>query len=205
MNKESTISTIREWLGHGSINVFGLPFSGKDTQAKKLGELFNAPTISGGRILREQQHNPKLQQILATGDLVPSELFEEIVISHLSSVEFANRPLMLSSVGRWFGEEHVIMRATETAGHPLRAVVLLEMPESAVWERFDASQALDDRGNRSDDHREILQNRIDEFNEKTRPVIDFYRDNNLLITVDGTKSRDDVASDILTELAKKAK
>lgn len=202
MNEQ--IETISKWLGTGSINIFGRPFAGKDTQGEKLADIFRAPLIGGGEILRSQHDNARLQQILSTGDLIPSDLYEEIVVPYLANPEFANKPLLLSSVGRSSGEETIIVRAAETADHPLRAVVLLDMPEDVIWRRFNAAQALDDRGDRSDDSRDVLQNRIEEFNQKTMPVIEFYRDRGLLITVDGTKSREEVTEEILDALTQKA-
>jgi len=50
MNDE--IKKIASWLGHGSINVIGCPFSGKDTQGEILVKLFNGVLIGGGDILR---------------------------------------------------------------------------------------------------------------------------------------------------------
>ncbi len=199
-----SISSLRTWLGSGSINIFGLPFSGKDTQGSLLADLFNAPMISSGQILREQKDNQQLQEILATGALVPTELFEEIVIHNLSNSRYEGRPLILSSVGRWFGEEQSVMRATTAANHPIRAVIVLDMPDETVWQRFEASQKLHDRGARADDSRDVLQNRIDEFRQKTMPVIDVYRDNDLLITIDGTASREEVTASILKKLQEKA-
>ena len=49
---EEKIETIKEWLGTGSINIFGLPMSGKDTQGIKLAEALGAKFLSSGLIIR---------------------------------------------------------------------------------------------------------------------------------------------------------
>ena len=49
---EEKIETIKEWLGTGSINIFGLPMSGKDTQGIKLAETLGAKFLSSGLIIR---------------------------------------------------------------------------------------------------------------------------------------------------------
>ena len=52
MEIEEKISKIKEWLGRGSINIFGLPMSGKDTQGVKLAETLGAKFLSSGMIIR---------------------------------------------------------------------------------------------------------------------------------------------------------
>ena len=56
---EEKINTIKNWLQTGSINIFGLPMSGKDTQGIRLAEALNAKFLSSGMIIRaaeEEQH-----------------------------------------------------------------------------------------------------------------------------------------------------
>lgn len=199
------IDTIRDWLGSGTINVFGLPFSGKDTQCDTLAEMLGATVASSGAIFREQQDNVELQQIMATGALIPSDMFFDIMLPFFNKPELTGKPLVLSSVGRMNGEEGPIVRATDESNHPIKAVVLLSIPEDVVWERHRAAQQLDDRGDRPDDANDaILRNRIAKFNAETLPVIDFYRDRGLLIEVDGTKDRETVTHEILTALIARA-
>lgn len=198
------IPTITKWLGTGSINLFGRPFAGKDTQGRILAEMFNGELIAGGDILRGFHDQQKVQEVMAAGGLIPSDFYFEIVLPYLSRPEFSQKPLFLSSVGRLQGEEGTIMRATSGSGHPMKAVVLLHLDEDIVWQRFDAASAEHDRGDRADDSRNVLQNRLDNFRLNTLPVIDFYREHGLLIEVDGTLSRDEVTHEILLGLLNRA-
>lgn len=201
----NNIDTIKTWLGSGSINVFGLPFAGKDTQCDLLATLLGGVTFGSGAIFREQQDNKQLQDIMATGALIPSDMFFDIMLPYFSKPELAGKPLVLSSIGRMKGEEGVIFHATEQGGHPTRAVVYLSMPEEVVWQRYDLSQQADDRGDRRDDGgKEVLANRIHKFMTQTIPVIEFYREKGLLVEVDGTKDREGVTQEILTTLLARA-
>jgi adenylate kinase len=191
---------IKKWLQTGSINLFGLPFAGKDTQGKVLAETLNGVLISGGDILRHDHGNKKVQEIMATGGIIPSELFEEIVIPFLSRPELEGHPLILSEVGRVHGEAEITLKATEQTGHQTKAVLFLTMSEDEVWKRFTISQETHDRGTRADDNRAVLQNRLDRFREKVLPVINYYRDLQLLIEIDGSQSKEQVTSDIVTSL-----
>lgn len=199
---QTQIQHITEWLRTGSINIFGQPFAGKDTQGRQLAELFDAPLIAGGDLLRNSTDH--VRQLLRSGKLLPTKEYLEVVLPHLKQAAFANKPLILSSVGRWHGEETSVIEAANTAGHPLAAVVFLQFPEEKVRERFHIALTEKDRGDRDDDAAELLETRLTEFREKTMPVIDFYRDKGLLIEVNGDAPKDQVTTEILNRLAARA-
>lgn len=195
---------ISTWLGSGSINLFGLPFAGKDTHGRELAELFHAPLLGGGDILRSSIIPPHVKEALDTGLLVPSDEYVAIITPFLSRAEYQDHPLILSSVGRWIGEEVGVIEALNASGHPLKAVIYLSLDYADVWERWYHSQANQDRGKRAEDAEHILEIRFKEFAEKTLPVIDYYRKQGLLIEVNSKHPKEDVLLYILQELAQKA-
>lgn len=201
---ERDIETIDEWLGAGSINIFGRPFAGKDTQANLLAKLFRASVLGGGAILRASVIPDEIKETMHRGELVPSDAYVDIVLPYLSSDELAGKPLILSSLGRMDGEQHGVLMATEAAGHPMKAVVYLDVDEETVIQRWHGLHLLTDRGDRTDDNLESLRIRLNEFREKTLPVIEDYRARDLLIEIDGTRSEKDVTVMILHELAQRA-
>lgn len=198
---ENTITHIKSWLGSGSINIFGRPFVGKNTQADRLVELFDGVLVASGDIFRAQKDNTELQQIMASGQNIPSEMFFDIMLPFFEKADFADQPLILSEVGRKNGEQELVLKATAEAGHPTKAVILLDMPEDVVWQRYEAAQAQGDRGHRPDDsNRDIIATRIERFRIDVLPVIDFYKQNNLLLVVDGTLPREEVTQNIIEAL-----
>lgn len=204
------IETIRAWLQAGAINIFGRPFAGKDTQGTILARELNGILLSGGHILRNAASTPEVRNIIDKGLLLPQKKYLEIVGPYLSSSEFAGKALILSSVGRWHGEEETIMAVTEKSGHPLRAVIVLELSEEEVRERLRAvdeareRDASNKRVVRADDTHAALDIRLEEFREKTLPVLKFYQDKGLLIRVDGTQDREMVTQDIIHALYMRA-
>lgn len=194
------LSTIQKWLGTGAINIFGLPFAGKDTHGHKLAALFDASIMGGGDILRNSVIPPHVRELIDSGRLAPIDDYIRIVTPYLSRDEFADRPLILSSVGRWHGEEPGVMGAAEAAGHPIKAVVYLQVSEATAHERFLASREDEFRGVRTDDAEHIIETRFKEFNSKTLPVIEYYRDQGLLVEVDGNPPKDVVHQNILHKL-----
>lgn len=201
---EEKISIIKSWLGTGSINIFGLPMSGKDTQGLKLAELLNAKFLSSGLIIREMEKEQH-KNYSNTGELIPTDIFYQWVLPYFSRPDLAESPLILSSIGRWFGEEDEVMSAATNAGHEIKAVVLLNISEADVEKRFDAAKILNDRGERSDDKDlQIFRTRLEEFREKTMPVLQHYLSLGLLIEVNGDQSRDAVTTELVEKLYKKA-
>ena len=199
---DTKIQTIKQWLETGSINIFGLPFAGKDTQGKIFAELFDGILISGGDILRKSD-NQELQTIMAQGKIIPSDLWEQVVVPYFKREELKNKPLILSEVGRLMGEQLVIEKATEESGHTQKAVILLELDDSEIWNRFDASRLANDRGDRADDNKAVLQTRLDSYHQKVMPVLNYYDNKGLLIRIDGSKSKEEVTNQIIDNLYQK--
>lgn len=172
-----------------------MPMAGKDTQSKRLGQLLNAAVIGGGDILRNSAIPAKSQQALDVGELIPTDEYLEIILPYFQKPEFAGKPLVLSSVGRWFGEEESVLNAAAQSKHQIRAVIFLDLSQEVAFARLgDASR------DRDDDNEEILGTRFAEFDKKTRPVIDVYREKGLLIEIDGSLSPDDVTKSIFESL-----
>ncbi len=193
-------SSISQWLGSGSINIFGVPYAGKDTQGHLLAEEFGGRLLGGGEILRSSTITPAGKAAMDAGELFPTQEYINTVLPYLSRDEFAGKPLILSSVGRWHGEEAGVLQACKQSGHPVRAVVFLNLKESVVYERWEVAQSAGGRDNRADDEKDKLAVRLAEFRDKTLPVIEYYRDQGLLIEIDASQHVIDVTRDIIDAL-----
>lgn len=196
----SKISDIKNWLKDGSINIFGAPLSGKDTQSKRLAEALGASLIGGGAILRGDNMPDYIKEAMKTGELIATDDYLSIVMPYLSRGEFKGKPMILNSIGRWHSEEDGVIYATNQSGHPIKAVLYLKLDEKESVERLQKSKALNDRGERQDDTQAKLDIRLKEFRDKTLPVVESYRNLGLVIDIDGTKSRDLVYDEIIDKL-----
>lgn len=192
---------IKQWLGSGSINLFGRPFAGKDTQGNILANLFGGHLIGGGEILRGSEMPDHIKRAVRTGELIPSQDYVDIVLPYLTQEHLDKKPLILSSVGRWHGEEMGVTEALNRANHPLRAVIYIALDDNDVMDRWKDHEQHKSRSERHDDSEEILKTRFKEFRDKTIPVLEHYHDLGLLIEIDGTQTKDAVTHDILTSLA----
>lgn len=202
MNEQ--LQVIKSWLGTGSINIFGLPMSGKDTVGVRLAEDLGGKFLSSGIIIRAIEAEEHLN-LTAKGDLWPTDMFRARILPYLGSAELQDFPLILSSVGRWFGEEDDVIAACQNADHEIKAVILLNVSESDVIDRWQAAKASGDRGDRKDDRKlEVFERRLEEFRNKTLPVLQHYQKLGLLLSVDADASRETVYQNVLDALAAKA-
>lgn len=208
------IDHLKSWLGTGSINIFGLPMSGKDTVGQRLAQALGAKFLSSGAIIREMEAITNATET-ASGNLIPSNLFYDWVLPYFNRPELKSFPLVLSSIGRWIGEEEKVLASTESAGHPIKAAIFLDISKDEAIKRWHTVQAQGTREvqssqpqnaeSRPDDYDlSVFEKRIAEFEEKTLPVLDSYHEKGLLITVAATGPRDTVFAAALSALAQKA-
>jgi adenylate kinase len=202
MDSTEKIEKIKKWLGSGTINIFGRPFAGKDFQGRQLIAYFGGNMVSSGEILRSSSAEITTRK----GKLTPTKDFYDIVLPYLSRSDLGDGPLFLSSIGRWHGEEQKVMSALDKSGHPLKAVIYLDISINEVHDRWLAREINNDRSERIDDTEETLNIRFNEFQEKTMPVLDYYRNLGLLLEIDGKGPRNEITNliiDALFELANK--
>ena len=210
LSMENKISAIRSWLGSGAINIFGIQFSGKDTLGVPLAERLGAKFISSGDLVRAAMHNSddsRIQQAALdtqTGILTPTDEFRQLIVPHLKDDRLSGMPLVLGSVGRWIGEEEVVMTALAEGGHPLRAVIVLDIPEEEVWRRWEVVKNTRNGGRQDDQDRSRVAKRLQEFKEKTVPVITKYASLGIVINIDATGTIEDTFNAAIDGLYRRA-
>ncbi|MBQ2639111.1 nucleoside monophosphate kinase [Candidatus Saccharibacteria bacterium] len=201
---EEKFKRIKKWLGTASVNIFGLPMSGKDTVGIRLAEELDGKFLSSGIIIRDYEAK-KNDHMTESGELIPTNKFYDIVLPYFSREDLRGYPLVLSSIGRWSGEEDEVMRKAEETKHEIKAVVYLKLSEEEVRERWRVAKTLGDRGIRGDDaDPKVFETRIEEFHEKTGPVLEHYKKLGLLLEVDASGTREEVFENVIDVLAKKA-
>jgi Adenylate kinase and related kinases len=207
MNNAEKINFIKKWLGTGSINIFGRAFAGKDTVGKQLSELLNAEFLSSGDIVRAARKNndaaiKAAAHVSDTGAWMPIDEFKELIAPYLYSEDIDGRALILSMVGRWIGEEVTVMNALEKGKHTTKAVIVLNVTDDEIWKRWELANEADARniGRADDFDKTAVQARLDEFKDKTLPVIEVYRKMGLVVEIDGQKTREEVFAEVIDRL-----
>ena len=166
--------------------------------------------LFGKGLIRAAAHNENDQRLRQaaidsqTGILTPTDEFRQMIIPHLTDPKLAGKPLILGSVGRWIGEEEPVMAALAQGNHPLRAVIVLHIPEAEVWRRWEIVKHTRNGGRADDQDRSRVKLRLDEFTTKTMPVINKYAQLGYTINIDATGSIDDTYNTVIDQLYRRA-
>jgi adenylate kinase len=177
--------------------LLGPPGAGKGTQAVQLAEKLEIPHLSTGDLFRENIDNGtklglEAKRYLDAGDLVPSELTNELVDDRLSKPD-TNGGFILDGYPRSVQQAKALHDMLERRGTALDAVLELRVPEDVLFER------LRSRG-RADDTDDVIHNRMNVYRDETAPLIEYYTSE--LKTVDAVGSVDDVFARALKALGK---
>ncbi len=177
--------------------MLGPPGAGKGTQAVKLAEKLQIPHLSTGDLFRENIGNcTKLgleaKRYLDAGDLVPSELTNELVDDRLNNPD-TGEGFILDGYPRSVPQAQALHDMLERRGTQLDAVLEFRVPEDELFERLKA------RG-RADDTDDVIRNRMNVYRDETAPLIEYY--NTELKTVDAVGSVDEVFARALRALGK---
>jgi adenylate kinase len=178
--------------------LLGPPGAGKGTQAVKLAEKLEIPHLSTGDLFRENIGNGtelglKAKSYLDAGDLVPSELTNELVDDRLTNPD-TDEGFILDGYPRSVQQAKALHDMLERRGIALDAVLEFRVPEEALFERLKA------RG-RADDTDEVIRNRMNVYRDETAPLIEYYSGGELK-TVDAVGSVDEVFARALQALGK---
>lgn len=167
----------------------GPPGAGKGTQAKTLAHNWNIPHISTGEILRQamRELSPlgiKAQGYVERGELVPDQLVLELVEERLSQPD-TQSGWLLDGFPRNVSQAVFLDELLQKLNQGAVRVVNLEVPDEVLIAR------LKGRG-RGDDTEEVIRRRLEVYREQTAPLIDFYRDRQLLLSVNGNQPPEEV-------------
>ena len=208
--------------------LIGPPGGGKGTQAKKLSSKFNIPQISTGDMLRD--HVKKLsalgikaKKFMDNGELVPDELILQMMKKKLSSDECING-YILDGFPRTLPQAKGLNILLNEIDSNLNKVIVIEVSDNIIIDRMAGrrvhknsgriyhikfnppkNEGFDDITNeplsiRSDDKKETVKNRLNIYHDLTKPLINFYDKNKILLTVNGEDSIENVYSNIIENL-----
>ncbi|WP_156687270.1 adenylate kinase [Mycobacterium sp. Marseille-P9652] len=175
--------------------LLGPPGAGKGTQAQKLSEKLGIPQISTGELFRSNIENGtklglEAKRYLDAGDLVPSDLTNQLVDDRLDDPDAANG-FILDGYPRSLEQAKALHEMLGRRGTDIDAVVEFRVSEDVLLER------LKGRG-RADDTAEIIHNRMKVYRDETAPLLEYYSDE--LKTVDAVGSMDEVFARALQAL-----
>lgn len=197
----------------------GAQGAGKGTQAEKLSESLTLPIIATGDILREvaKTDTPlgrQVGELQAAGQLVSDEILAEVV-SNRTSKDDCNNGYILDGFPRTLPQVRLLEEIAAKQGHQI-IVISLDVPRALLFERLNSRRTCRNCGRiynidskppakegicdmcggelfiRDDDYPEAINKRLALYDEKTRPLLDYYTQTGVLHRVDGSGSPEDV-------------
>ena len=210
------------------IIMLGAPGAGKGTQAKQIAEKYGIPHISTGDIFRSNiKNNTELgnqaKKYMDQGLLVPDELTCDLVMDRISWYDCKNG-FVLDGFPRTIPQAEALTNALTNSGQAMDYAIDVDVPDENIVNRMSGRRACincgatyhlvfnptkkegvcDVCGNdtilREDDKPETVQKRLSVYHDQTQPLIDYYKNMNILKSVDGTKPMDEVFSNIVAIL-----
>jgi adenylate kinase len=183
--------------------LLGPPGAGKGTQAQRLVQKHGIVQLSTGDMLRAavKAGTPvglQAKDIMARGELVPDEIVVAIVSDRIDEPD-AKNGFILDGFPRTVPQAVALDRMLKDKGLGLDAVLELKVDSGILHQRIASRIAeAQARGEtlRSDDDPEVLKRRIEAYREQTAPLVDYYRWQNALKSVDGMAPIEEVAGAI---------
>jgi adenylate kinase len=173
--------------------LFGPPGAGKGTQAIKIAEKYGWVHISTGDILRLEvsQGTPlglKVKAVMEAGILVSDELLIEIMESVFRKNNTAGG-FVLDGFPRTLNQAKELDQMLVKLGTKVSLVLSLDVDEEELVKRL--LKRAQEQG-RNDDTEEVIKNRLVQYHQHTKPLIEYYEEKKLLKNIRGVGSIDDI-------------
>tara|TARA_B100000902_G_C26942828_1_gene731927 strand:+ start:19 stop:591 length:573 start_codon:yes stop_codon:yes gene_type:complete len=183
-----------------NIVLFGPPGAGKGTQANLLIEKYNLVHLSTGDILRgeiaaETKLGLEAKSLMDRGDLVPDGVVIGMISSKLDNNPDANG-FIFDGFPRTAAQATTLDNLLEKKETSISAMLSLKVEDDELIRRLLSRGK--DSGRADDKNESIIANRINEYNNKTAPLKDFYASQNKLSEIEGLGSVEDIAQKLNT-------
>lgn len=209
--------------------LLGPPGAGKGTQGQRLQEDFRLPYYATGDILRaavrdETELGRRAKEIMDRGDLVPDQLVIAVIAERIESAEAADG-FILDGFPRTTPQAQALDREMAKLGRRLSAAIFVDVEEEEVVRRLSGRRTCVKAGHnfhvdfdppktpdrcdvdgsrllvRDDDEPEVVRHRLEQYGEKTEPLIAYYEERGILRRVDGSRPPAEVGDKIRALIA----
>ena len=209
--------------------LLGPPGSGKGTQGERLQEDLRLPYYATGDILRaavrdETDLGRTAKEYMDRGDLVPDEVIVDVIAERIDSPE-ASDGFILDGFPRTEPQAEALAARLAELKRGLTGVLLIDVDDDEVVRRLGGRRTCEANGHvfhvefnppekenvcdldgsplavRDDDEPDVIRHRLDQYHEKTEPLVDYYDGQSLLRRIDGAGSPDEVGAEVERTLA----
>ena len=180
-----------------NIVIFGPPGAGKGTQSNFIVKRYNLHQLSTGELLRKEiKEKTKLGQeietIMNSGNLVSDKIVSDLIENYLSNETFSNR-LIFDGYPRNLIQVKNLNNLLKINNQKIEIVLKLSVSLETIKKRISERQAQEQR---KDDNDQIAIKRFQMYEKNIQPVIEFYKQSNLLTVVNGEKPISAISDEI---------
>jgi len=205
--------------------LVGPPGAGKGTQAQFLAAHYSIPHISTGDIFRANLKagtdlGNQAKAFMDRGELVPDSVTNEMVKDRLTHEDAVNG-FLLDGFPRNVTQAEVLRAILAEKKTPLHAVLEFSLADDEIVARLSSRRTCRDCGapsvgvdkcptcggevyQREDDKAEVIARRLEVYAEQTAPIISFYRNEGLLISVSAAGNVEDITAHAISALSRVA-
>ena len=211
-----------------NIILFGPPGAGKGTQATKIVKKFNLHKVSTGDLLREEIKNytdlgNKIKSMMDAGSLISDNIINDLITKVISNKKFYNR-LIFDGYPRNLEQGKNLDSQIKKYKQKISCVLSLNVDKESIIKRISGRQICVNCGlifneyyypassknhscdpkflnKRSDDNKKTIINRFETYLNKTLPILDFYKRQNLLHQINGMAKIDQIFDKIRSIIA----
>ena len=181
--------------------LIGPPGSGKGTQGERLAQRLGLEHIAAGDLLRAEvaAQTPlgrRVSELMQRGHLVPDDVIIDLLMPKVIAAAHANGYL-LDGFPRSVEQAVEARKLAEQVGASPDAVIFLDAPRAELVRRILARAEIEGR---ADDNPTTVANRLEVFDEATRPLVDYYRNRGMLHVVDANRDEQAVTDQIVAAL-----
>jgi adenylate kinase len=204
--------------------LVGPPGAGKGTQAAFLSAHYSIPHISTGDIFRANlkagtELGKQAQAFMDRGELVPDSVTNDMVKDRLTQSDVANG-FLLDGYPRNIAQAEVLRAFLTEIGMPLQAALELSIAPEEIIKRLSSRRTCracgapseagattcsscgkTDLYQREDDKEEVIARRLRVFHEQTEPIINFYRNEALLLTISAVGNVEEITTSAISALS----
>jgi len=179
---------------------FGAPGAGKGTQAKMLASEYNLKHISTGDLLRNEVANQTTlgktaKSFMDKGELVPDEIIIAMVENIVKDIKSG---FILDGFPRTLQQAKALDIMLDKYKLIISKVIFLDVPKQELVDRLAKRAKIE--GRQDDKDINTIENRINVYNEKTKPLLDYYKNQAKLITIEGVGTIEEIYKNIVNFL-----
>ena len=180
-----------------NIIIFGPPGAGKGTQSKFIVEKYSLYQLSTGELLRDEIKKKtvlgsQISSIINSGELVSDEIVSKLIQNFISDQKYKDK-LIFDGYPRNLNQAINLDNLLKQSNQKINLVLNLSVSLETIKKRILERQTQEKR---SDDNEDTAIKRFKTYEKTTKPLIEYYKNSNLLKEVNGESTINEINIEI---------